>query len=286
MKELVVISGKGGTGKTSVVGSFAALAGNALLADCDVDASDLHLLLHPDIKDRHDFLGMKKAVIDPGLCSRCGTCEDICRFDAIKGFRVNPLSCEGCAVCYHVCPHRAVQMVEHVCGQWFSADTLYGPLIYARLGVGEENSGKLVAEVRKQTKELARSLKKELIIIDGPPGIGCPVIATIAGVDLVLVVTEPTVAGLHDLIRILELTNHFQVPAVVCINKWDLAVNKSDAIEAYCREQKVEVIGRIPFDYRMTEAIIQGIPPVEFSSGGAPAAIQDIWKELQKRLQV
>lgn len=286
MKELVVISGKGGTGKTSVVGSFAALAGNALLADCDVDASDLHLLLHPDIKDRHDFLGMKKAVIDPGLCSRCGTCEDICRFDAIKGFRVNPLSCEGCAVCYHVCPHRAVQMVEHVCGQWFSADTLYGPLIYARLGVGEENSGKLVAEVRKQTKELARSLKKELIIIDGPPGIGCPVIATIAGVDLVLVVTEPTVAGLHDLIRILELTNHFQVPAVVCINKWDLAVNKSDAIEAYCREQKVEVIGRIPFDYRMTEAIIQGIPPVEFSSGGAPAAIQDLWKELQKRLQV
>ncbi|NLL19620.1 MAG: 4Fe-4S binding protein [Clostridia bacterium] len=285
MKELVIISGKGGTGKTSIVGSFAALAEDAILADCDVDASDLHLLLQPVIKDRHDFLGMKKALIAQALCTQCGICESNCRFDAIQGFRVDPFSCEGCGVCYHLCPQQAIQMVDNVCGQWFSAVTPYGPLIYARLGIGEENSGKLVAEVKKQTKELAQSLSKELIIIDGPPGIGCPVIATIAGVDLVLVITEPTVAGLHDLVRVLQLANHFQVPAAVCINKWDLDEEKSEEIEAYCREQKVEVIGRIPFDRRMTEAIIQGIPPVKYGSGGAMEAIQRVWQKVQNHLQ-
>lgn len=286
MKELVVISGKGGTGKTSLVSSFAALAKNAVLADCDVDASDLHLMLQPEIEQQHDFFGMKKAVIKKELCSYCGACETVCRFDAIKDFQIESFNCEGCGVCFHVCPVDAIQLEDNVCGQWFKANTRYGPFIYAQLGLGEENSGKLVTEVRKQAKDLAKYNNHELIIIDGPPGVGCPVIATLTGVDLVLVVTEPTVSGLHDLKRVLELVEHFKAQAAVCVNKWDLDESKCLEIENYCREKNINFIGKIPFDQQMIQAVIQGIPPVEYGSGGAVEEIKRIWHEVRKTINV
>lgn len=286
MKELVVISGKGGTGKTSLVSSFAAMARNAVLADCDVDASDLHLMLQPEIEENHDFFGRQKALINQELCSRCGVCETVCRFDAIKDFQVETFSCEGCGVCFHVCPNEAIRMVDNVCGQWFKANTPYGPFIYAQLGIGEENSGKLVTEVRKQAKDLAEKGKHELIIIDGPPGVGCPVIAALTGVDLVLVVTEPTVSGLHDLKRVLELTEHFKIQAAVCVNKWDLDESKCLEIENYCREKNINFTGKIPFDQQMVQAVIQGLPPVEYGSGGAVEEIKGIWDEVWNLINV
>lgn len=284
MKELVVISGKGGTGKTSIAGSFAVLAVNKVLADCDVDASDLHLILQPEVKETHDFIGGKKAIIQPKDCNKCGLCQTVCRFDAIRDYKINSFACEGCGVCYHVCPENAIEFVDHVSGQWFSADTAYGPMIYAQLGIAEENSGKLVSQVRTKARELAQKQHKDLIIIDGPPGVGCPVIATLGGADLVLVVTEPTVSGAHDLKRVIELIEHFKVRALVCINKWDLAEDKCQEIERYCQKQNIDVIGKIPFDPRITEAIIQGVPPVKYTTGGAMETIKVMWDKINTRL--
>ncbi|HHY47273.1 MAG TPA: P-loop NTPase [Firmicutes bacterium] len=307
-RELLVISGKGGTGKTSIVGAFATLAKNKVLADCDVDAADLHLLLKPVAREAHEFCGSRKAVIDQGRCAGCGRCEQVCRFHAVTGpdepkgnhgdiyygpndnsaspsYTINPIYCEGCAVCYHACPHGAIEMEDHLSGHWFVSDTPYGPLVHARLGIAEENSGKLVAEVREASKAIAEEHGLDYIIIDGPPGIGCPVISSMSGIDLALVVTEPTISGLHDLTRALELAQHFGVRAAVCINKHDLDQRKSMEIEDYCRGEGIEVLGRIPFDEDVVRALINGIPVIDYGEGPAVEAMKAIWEKLEHILK-
>jgi len=281
--EITVISGKGGTGKTSIAGSFAALAaGRAVFADCDVDAANLHLLMSPEAREEHEFSASRKARIDAGECSRCGVCVDACRFDAIQDFRVDSLSCEGCGLCYHLCPERAVSMDEVVSGHWFISDTPYGTLVHARLGVAEENSGKLVTLVRKKAKEIANAEGRGWVITDGPPGIGCPVIASLAGASVALLVTEPTLSGMHDLERVLQVARHFDVPALVCINAFDLDVDNSRSIEERCRSDGVEVAGRIPLDRTVTDAMVAGCPVVEYDRN-APAsrAILTLWERVR-----
>ena len=302
LKELLVISGKGGTGKTSLVGAFAVLADNKVLADCDVDAADLHLVLGPKIRETKEFYGSKKAVLDRERCDGCGVCVNVCRFGAISidnsrrsnmagaTIRIDPLSCEGCAVCFHACPQGAITMVDNLSGHWFISDTEYGPLVHAKLGVAEENSGKLVTQVRREARSIAEERGLDYIITDGPPGIGCPVISSISGVDLALIVTEPTVAGSHDMERILQLARHFDVNAVVCINKYDLDETKAEEIERYCRDNGIRVIGKIPFDEEVVSALAKGMPVVtplgtadrsaDRKEGKASAAIRRIWTEV------
>ncbi|NLK08927.1 MAG: 4Fe-4S binding protein, partial [Firmicutes bacterium] len=241
MKQLLIISGKGGTGKTSVTSAFAALAHNVMIADCDVDAANLHMFLQAVPHMREDFIGSKKAIIDTDLCTKCGTCAEYCRFNAVqhKGghYNVEIMSCEGCGVCHLVCPADAIILKDHVSGQWFKSDSQYGPLVHAQLGIAEENSGKLVAKVKDEAVAAAEHKQNMgTMLVDGPPGTGCPVISSISGVSLALIVTEPTVAGLHDLKRIVELTSHFDIPAMVCINKYDLDTSYSEVIAAYCQE--------------------------------------------------
>lgn len=284
MKQLTVISGKGGTGKTSLVGAFAALSENKVLADCDVDAADLHLLLQPRLKVREDFKALKTAVIDETACTRCGACVEKCRFNAIREFRVNPISCEGCAVCTLVCPASAVSMHDKVAGESFISETRFGLLCHARLNPGEEASGKLVSVVRNQAGKIAREKKLELVIVDGSPGIGCPVIASIGGVDLVLVVTEPTMSGLHDLERILAVAKHFRVPSVVCVNKCDINPGKAGEIEEYCKEQGVRVVGKIPYDVSFTKAMIEGKTVIEYTGAGVSEIIRDVWSNVLEAL--
>ncbi|GAI05092.1 unnamed protein product, partial [marine sediment metagenome] len=219
MKQIVVISGKGGTGKSVIAGSFASLAKNKVMADCDVDAADLHLLLHPTVKETHEFSGGKTAFIDERRCTECGKCQEVCRFEAIDNYVVDPISCEGCGVCFHICPEKAIKMVDDLSGKWFVSETKYGPFVHAKLGIAEENSGKLVTLVRQNAKLIAEKEKRDFVIIDGPPGIGCPVIASLSGVDIALIVTEPTLSGIHDLERIVGVAHHFGIKGVVCINK-------------------------------------------------------------------
>jgi len=277
MKEIVVLSGKGGTGKTSIVGSLAALAERKVLADCDVDAADLHLLLKPRLKQETEFWSGQVAHIDPEKCTQCGLCQDLCRFDAIRDFRVDPVSCEGCGFCSHICPAEAITMKENLSGHWFISDTRYGPLVHARLGIAQENSGKLVAQVRQQARKIAEEKNLGYIISDGPPGIGCPVISSLSGASLALLVTEPTLSGIHDLERVLSVCHHFGIPAVVCINKYDLNEDNTRQIEGYCTSQKVSVAARIPFDNTVTEAIVRGVPVVEYSDGRVSQEIKRLW---------
>jgi len=280
MKEVVVLSGKGGTGKTSIAGSFAAVAKNKVMADCDVDAADLHLLLAPSVKEKHEFRSGQVAVINRDKCLQCGLCRGICRFDAILDYKVDPISCEGCAFCSRVCPVAAITMQECQAGEWFIADTKYGPLIDARLGIAQENSGKLVSLVRQQAKVLAEDGGYDWLISDGPPGIGCPVIAALSGVKLALLVTEPTLTGMHDLERILGVCQHFNVPALVCVNKYDINLENTGRIEEYCLNQGVEVAVRIPYDNVVTEALSLGRPVVECSDGMVSREITRLWKKI------
>jgi MinD superfamily P-loop ATPase len=291
VKELVVISGKGGTGKTSLVASFAALAKDAVLADCDVDAADLHLLTSPHTIRRESFTGGRRAQIDVGLCTTCAQCEALCRFDAIHlenatdiaesaAFRVDSAACEGCGVCVWFCPAHAIELTPAVNGEWFVSETRFGPMVHARLGVAEENSGKLVSIVRTEAKQLAEERGSELVIVDGSPGIGCPVIASITGANLVVVVTEPTPSGLHDMQRVAELIRHFDIPAVVCLNKWDLNAEMSTLIEAKAREQGMALIGRIRYDRDVTFAQIAGKTVVEYSHDGSAADIRQVWEKV------
>ena len=284
MKELVVLSGKGGTGKTSIVGSLAALAEDKILADCDVDAADLHLLLEPVVRQKHEFWSGQVAVIDGEKCTQCGLCPELCHFEAIKDFRVDPVSCEGCGFCYHICPDEAITMKENLSGHWFISDTKYGPLVHARLGIAQENSGKLVALVRQQAREMAEKQGAACIISDGPPGIGCPVISSLSGASLALLVTEPTLSGIHDLERVLGVCRHFGVPALVCINKYDINEENSRRIEDYCLKQKVEVAARIPFDNIVTEAMVKGLPVVQYSDGPVSREIKLLWQNIAGRL--
>jgi MinD superfamily P-loop ATPase len=282
MKQIVVISGKGGTGKTVVTGSFAALAKNKIMVDCDVDAADLHLLLHPTIKERHEFRSGQTAVIDKKLCNKCGKCVPVCRFGAIKDdYAVERFSCEGCALCSRICPHGAIRMEENVAGEWFISDTSYGPFVHAKLGIAEENSGKLVAKIRQIAKEMAEKQSLDYVIIDGPPGIGCPVIASLSGVDCALIVTEPTLSGLHDAERVMEVAKHFNIPVKLVVNKYDLNPVMTEKIEAFFRDRGVPVVGKIAFDKTVVEALVKGKTIVENASTSVAEEVKNIWEGLR-----
>jgi len=291
MKELVVISGKGGTGKTSIVASFAALAKNAVFADCDVDAADLHLVLEPKIKQKSDFSGGKRATILTERCIGCGKCQDLCRFDAIhfnsqpndvvdKTFIIDPISCEGCKVCVEFCPVDAIEFSDCINGQWFISDTRFGTMVHARLGIAEENSGKLVTLIRKEAKRIAAEQKKDLVIVDGSPGIGCPVIASITGADLVLVVTEPTLSGKHDLERVSKLTANFGIETLVCINKADINPQITREISEDAQQRGLKVIGKIPYDEAFTKAQIIKASVVEYTRGAITEQIKALWRNV------
>jgi MinD superfamily P-loop ATPase len=284
MKEIVVISGKGGTGKTSIVASLAALAKSKVMVDCDVDAADLYLLLQPVTQEEGEFWSGQKAIIDRDKCTQCGLCQEVCRFEAIKDFKVDPISCEGCGFCYNVCPEEAITMQENLSGHWFISETHYGSLVHARLGVAQENSGKLVAVVRQKAKLIAERQGLDYIINDGPPGIGCPVISSLTGVDLAVIVTEPTLSGMHDLDRVVGVCHHFAVPVIVCVNKYDLNEYNTRQIESYCLNQGMGIASKIPFDNVVTEALVQGLPVVEYSQNRVAHEIEKLWQIIAKHL--
>lgn len=303
MKQLVILSGKGGTGKTSVAAAFAHLAHDGLpplqaaLVDADVDAANLELALNPNRIEEHDFVGGSVAVIDPQLCQACGICEQVCRFDAPhpflrggmggegEGYFVDPIACDGCAACVYQCPEQAIQMQPQIAGRWFRSESRYGPLFHAELLPAQENSGKLVTLVKQHARLLALEDGYQAVIVDGPPGIGCPVISAASGADLALIVAEPTVAGLHDMERVLQTTEHFRIPALVCINKADIYPEAVRRIEAYCLQHGIELIGKIPFDPSVTEAMIHAEPvTVYHPDSPASCALVALWQIVAERL--
>jgi len=285
LKEIVILSGKGGTGKTTIAASFAVLSRNSVIADCDVDAPDLHMLLHPKIIQTQEFEGPKLAEIDTEKCVECGLCQKACRFEAITDFRVDSILCEGCGTCAVVCPEAAVTMKERVSGEAFISETKYGPLSHALLSPGGANSGKLVTLVRQNAKEAAEKGNCDLILIDGPPGIGCPVIASVTGADMGVIVTEPTVSGIHDMKRVLQLLSHFNVQPLLCINKHDLNQQNTTKIERFCHRQRVDIVGRVPFDSIVTKAMVSESPVVEYSpKSGVSQSINEIWKNILTRV--
>jgi len=288
--ELVVVSGKGGTGKTSIVASFFALAGDAALADCDVDAADLHLVLDPEVEGRFPFSGGSIAVVDEAHCTACGACAALCRFDAIRPpeggvYRVDPVSCEGCGVCVDHCPEDAVALVPRLNGQWFVSRTRHGPMVHARLGIAEENSGKLVTLVRKEGRCAAAAAGRALLICDGSPGIGCPVIASVTGARLALLVAEPTLSGLHDLERVAELTVQLGVPAAVCVNKCDINPEIAERIEIMAAARGIEVLGRVRYDEEVTRAQVRRLSVVEHGAGPAADDIRSLWRKVRDVLE-
>jgi MinD superfamily P-loop ATPase len=287
MKELVVISGKGGTGKTSILAAFASLAKNKVLCDADVDAADLHLIMDPQIRERHDFDSGHTAVINQEKCTQCGRCRDLCRWNAIsEDFVVDPIACEGCGVCHYFCPEEAIEFPLNTCGEWFISDTRFGPMAHARLGIAEENSGKLVVLIRQEGKKLAEEKNLDLLLTDGPPGIGCPVIASLGGATAVLIVTEPTVSGRHDMQRVAELAAFFKVPAMVCVNKFDLNPDEARGIEDFAQKRQIRVMGRIPFDPVFTRAMVQGKTIFEYDGNSEGAgAVKKIWEDLAQGLE-
>ena len=291
MKELIVISGKGGTGKTSITAAFASLAQNAVLADCDVDAADLHLILLPQVKQTEDFSGGRQASIITEKCIGCGKCAKMCRFGAIKlngiandiigkTYKVDSISCEGCKVCVEFCPVDAISFEPAVNGKWFISDTRFGPMVHATLGIAEENSGKLVTLIRKEAKRIAEEQNKNLLIIDGSPGIGCPVIASITGSDLVLVVTEPTLSGIHDLERVSQLTSNFGIQTLVCVNKSDINPEMTERIEKYAKEKGLKVVGKIPYDESFTKAQIMKATLIEYTVSNIAEKVKSMFREI------
>ena len=299
MKQLIILSGKGGTGKTSVTAAFAhlaaqsGLAGKVILADADVDAANLELVLKPRLLEQQDFKGGKVAVINQDTCSACGDCEAVCRFDAIlppsplgsgdggEGYRIDPIACDGCAACVYQCPSESIAMHEQIAGKFYFSESRYGPLYHANLFPGQENSGKLVTLVKQRARLQALDENRELVIVDGPPGIGCPVISAVSGASLALIVAEPTVAGVHDMHRVLQTVKHFGVRAVVCINKADIYPAGADEIEVFCRESGIETVGRIPFDLTVATAMVAGEAVTAFRPESASSvAIAEIWEKI------
>ena len=311
MKQLVILSGKGGTGKTTVAAALAHLASQELaivLADADVDAANLELVLDPTRREEHDFTGGKVAVIAPEKCTACGICAEVCRFEAVVAppsstvsvrtsaslsqstdiplyrYTINPLACEGCASCFYQCPEEAILLEEQQAGRWFRSDTRFGPLFHAHLFAGQENSGKLVTLVKQQARSLALARGAELLLVDGPPGIGCPVISASAGADLALHVVEPTVAGVHDLERVLGTTDHFGVPSLVAVNKADLNPARSEEIAVFCAGRGVGLAGYIPYDTVVMEAMVQGRPVTEYADGPVTGAVRRTWERVRECL--
>jgi MinD superfamily P-loop ATPase len=295
VKQLVILSGKGGTGKTSVAAAFAHLACEgpspvrAVLADADVDAANLELVLSPHTIETHEFMGGSKARLDPDKCERCGVCAQVCCFDAVQvqggQYSIDAVACDGCAACVYQCPTQAIRMEPQLAGHWFRSNSRYGPLFHAALRPAHENSGKLVTLVKQQARLLGLDTGGQVVIVDGPPGIGCPVISAASGADLAAIVAEPTAAGIHDMERVLQTTGHFRVPSLICINKADVYPAGVEQIEAYCREHSIEMVGRIPFDATVTEAMVQGEPVTAYRPD-APAsqAIVEIWQRATARL--
>jgi MinD superfamily P-loop ATPase len=296
MKQLIILSGKGGTGKTSVAAALAHLASQELslvMADADVDAANLDLLLAPTKLEEHAFMGGQVAVVDSALCTGCGACYDVCRFEAIIAPApgqaqvpiIDRLACEGCAACVHRCPAQAIRTEEQQAGLWFRSQTRFGPLLHAHLFAGQENSGKLVTVVKQQARQAALDENRPLVIIDGPPGIGCPVISASAGADLALLVAEPTVSGTHDLERMLSTLSHFRVPALACVNKADLNEDRAKAIEEFCTVHGVENVGRLPYDDCVTEAMVHGQPVTVYRpDSGIAASMRTVWERVRERL--
>ena len=296
MKELVVVSGKGGTGKTSVVAALAVQARRLVVADCDVDASNLHLVLQPSVRQRHDFSGGKVARIVPDLCTGCGTCEEVCRYDAVTrqpagahgeevAFAIQSLACEGCGVCAWLCPAGAIPFEPVVNGEWYVSDSRVGTLLHARLGAGAENSGKLVTLIRRRARALAGEELADLLLVDGPPGIGCPVIASLSGADVALIVAEPTAAGYSDFERIADLASHFGVPAALCINKCDLDGQVAERLVAAADERQISCLGHVRYDRIFGRAQRQQRAVVELDDGGGAADdLRALWENLQPLL--
>lgn len=296
MKEIVVISGKGGTGKTSLVASFAAQVGSVVTADCDVDAADLHLLLKPQIEQSNTFSGGKVASVQPDLCNGCGTCARLCRYEAVSRaeqapdtenvrYAVDKIACEGCGVCAYFCPTGAISFDDEENGEWYVSSTRFGPMAHARLLPGAENSGKLVTIVRSEAKRIAGARDIGLVLIDGSPGIGCPVIASVSGADLAVVVTEPTMSGLHDLERVVQLARHFGVEAAVVINKHDINEEMARGIGEYAKREGIRALGGIRYDEAVTRAQIEGRTVVEFTDGPIAEDIRRIWKSVEELIE-
>lgn len=297
MKQIVVLSGKGGTGKTTVTAALVHLASQEapiVLADADVDAANLELVLEPAVQERHDFFAGKLAVIEPELCQNCGICVQVCRYEAILtpaapppvgqgggAYAVDPTACEGCAACFYQCPSDAIRLHEPMVGQWFLSETRFGPLFHAHLFAGQENSGKLVTTVKQQGRQRTVDEGRAYFIVDGPPGIGCPVISASAGADLALLVVEPTLSGIHDLERVLATTQHFGVPALVVINKADINPARADEIVAFCQAREIQVVGRIPYDDVVTRSMVQGLPVTAFDDGAVTAELRRVWQRVR-----
>jgi len=287
VKELLILSGKGGTGKTTLTAAFSSLATNRLLTDCDVDAADLHIILRPERTETHNFVSGAKAVVNKDKCTACNTCVELCRYDAIsmnEYAEVDDFSCEGCGVCAHFCPEKAIDLEPNHCGYWFVSSTRNGTLVHAELKPGEENSGKLVSLVKQKARERAEKEGAKLILVDGPPGIGCPVISSFSGAALVVIVTEPTRSGLHDLKRVIELSKHFKVPAKVVVNKWDLNSEIYAQIEHFCQDSAIELVGKIPFDKAVVDSQVAGKTLFEFKDCKAAQSVANIWQQIQKNL--
>jgi MinD superfamily P-loop ATPase len=281
IKQLAIVSGKGGTGKTTIAAAFASLAKDKVMVDCDVDAADLHLLLQPRTLTQEKYFGGRSPRVDLDKCTRCGLCTDICRFHAIDNGVLDKVSCEGCGFCSHICPETAIVMEEAFSGDWFVSETSYGPFVHARLGIGEENSGKLVTVVRKKAVEIAKEKNLGFILIDGPPGIGCPVTASLTGVNLMLAITEPTLSGIHDLERILKLSGHFNIPSMVCINKFDLNLENSAHIKSYCEQNGSRVIGHIPYEPKVVDALVNIKTVMNYPCNEVQGIVHRMWEEVE-----
>ena len=286
MKQITIVSGKGGTGKTSITSAFASIAKNKILVDCDVDAADLFLTTQPTVIESHEYEGGKIAVIDPEVCTNCGICEELCRFDAISVVdgqtTISEFSCDGCKLCEIACPVDAITLEENMDSRWYKSETRFGPMIHAKLGIGEDNSGKLVTVIRDVAAKIAKEQEYNTVLIDGPPGIGCPVISTLTGVDIALMVTEPTLSGMHDLNRLIELAKGFKLKSYVLINKFDLNTDISDEIDVLCQENGLEVLAKVPFNRDFVDAMVNQQTVVEYApKSDLSITLKEVWRRLE-----